>query len=1120
MDNFLSFIEELEEYKLLLKAAEERKTCFTFGVFSAKMYFAAQIAQNLNKKMFIIVPDENQARKVYEFMRDNYGGSYVFPQKDYNFRDIESVSRFNDNARIEATSHIRRKDFNSIIIPAEALTTLVMHPEDYKELIIRRDEVYPFDDLGPQLISLGYEFFSTVEGPGQFSIRGGILDIFPPGEETPYRIEFFGDDVDGISIFDINTQRRTEQKDYVKITPAKEHSSEIAEKLLKKLKKLNPDKHVLADIELLENGILPKHDRYLPGYYERAASILDYITEDDLLFIFDYREICDRLSGTEFRISEDIKTLIEEKYQFIGKKYYFNKKDILSKISKPLIFETLPCSLNDFRPEQLINISISEPPSGYSATTFEEISMLLAEDYKVRITAADEIGETRLKNEFNNNPNLETIIADLPCGFVLPSIKRALFVYNKRGEKVKRKKPRFERGERIKGFSDIQKGDYVVHNDFGIGIYDGIHKVETQGITKDYIKILFSGSDVLYIPCDHLDQISKYIGGNTEIKIKLNKLGGTDWAKTKQKVKHAVKDLADKLIILYGERLKLQGHAFPPDTEWQKDFEASFEFEETEDQLRCAAEIKKDMENTTPMDRLLCGDVGFGKTEVAMRAIFKCISDSKQVALLAPTTILSFQHYQTIQKRFKEFPVKVELLSRFRTAKQQTEILKKLKKGEVDIIVGTHRLLQNDVTFKDLGLIVIDEEQRFGVAHKEKLKEAFKTADVLTLSATPIPRTLNMSLTGIRDISMINEAPNNRFPVTTYIAEYDLGIIVDAIKREVGRGGQCFYLYNRVETIYRVANLIAEKTGVRVQVAHGKMTKEELSTVWEDLVDGEIDVLVCTTIIETGVDVPNCNTLIIENADKLGLAQLHQIRGRVGRTNKRAYAYFLYKKGKTLSQDAYKRLMTIREFTEFGSGLKIAMRDLEIRGAGDVLGAEQSGHLLTVGFDMYMKLLEEAVSEKRGLKKEKTECSIELKIDAYIPDDFIKDTETRIEIYKLISAIENQEDLSEVLDEIIDRFGDPPPQVNTLLEIALIRATASYLGIFEVNEKDNKLIINLEKEPPLELVAEVSSNYTKRGELFYSIGKKPYFTLKFNEKIEDLKKFLNILQKSIDITTK
>ena len=597
-----------------------------------------------------------------------------------------------------------------------------------------------------------------------------------------------------------------------------------------------------------------------------------------------------------------------------------------------------------------------------------------------------------------------------------------------------------------------------------IGVFDGINKLEVGKITKDYIKIKYAKGDVLYVPVTQLDLVSKYIGPHEDDgrTVKLNKIGGKDWEKTRNKVRAAVKDMADQLIALYSKRQNSPGYAFSPDIDMQSDFERRFEYDETSDQLRAIDEIKGDMEKPYPMDRLLCGDVGFGKTEVALRAAFKCAADGKQCAILVPTTILAYQHYRTILKRFDGFPVEIEMLSRFRTPKEQEKILKNLKRGSLDIIVGTHRLVSKDVKFKDLGLLIVDEEQRFGVAQKEKLKELFPTVDVLTLSATPIPRTLNMAMTGIRDMSVIEEAPQDRYPVQTYVIEHDMGILCEAMEKELRRGGQVYYLHNRVESIESTAAKIKEMMpSARIAVAHGRMGEEELSEIWRDLLEGDIDILVCTTIIETGVDVPNCNTLIIEDADRLGLAQLHQIRGRVGRSTRRASAYFTFKRGKELSEIANRRLSAIREYTEFGSGFKIAMRDLEIRGAGNVLGAQQHGHMEAVGYDMYLQLLGEAVEEEKGEKpiSRKKECLIDMQIDAHIPDNYIKSIPQRLAVYRRIADIKNTEDAEDVKDELRDRFGEIPQSVQGLIDVSLLRNTAAAKGIYEIGQKGNSVIL-------------------------------------------------------------
>lgn len=630
--------------------------------------------------------------------------------------------------------------------------------------------------------------------------------------------------------------------------------------------------------------------------------------------------------------------------------------------------------------------------------------------------------------------------------------------------KKRKSRSGFKKGQSLHSLDELKKGDYVVHSLHGIGVFDGINKLEVGKITKDYIKIKYAKGDVLYVPVTQLDLVSKYIGPHEDDgrTVKLNKIGGKDWEKTRNKVRAAVKDMADQLIALYSKRQNSPGYAFSPDIDMQSDFERRFEYDETSDQLRAIDEIKGDMEKPYPMDRLLCGDVGFGKTEVALRAAFKCAADGKQCAILVPTTILAYQHYRTILKRFDGFPVEIEMLSRFRTPKEQEKILKNLKRGSLDIIVGTHRLVSKDVKFKDLGLLIVDEEQRFGVAQKEKLKELFPTVDVLTLSATPIPRTLNMAMTGIRDMSVIEEAPQDRYPVQTYVIEHDMGILCEAMEKELRRGGQVYYLHNRVESIESTAAKIKEMMpSARIAVAHGRMGEEKLSEIWRDLLEGDIDILVCTTIIETGVDVPNCNTLIIEDADRLGLAQLHQIRGRVGRSTRRASAYFTFKRGKELSEIANRRLSAIREYTEFGSGFKIAMRDLEIRGAGNVLGAQQHGHMEAVGYDMYLQLLGEAVEEEKGEKpiSRKKECLIDMQIDAHIPDNYIKSIPQRLAVYRRIADIKNTEDAEDVKDELRDRFGEIPQSVQGLIDVSLLRNTAAAKGIYEIGQKGNSVIL-------------------------------------------------------------
>ena len=658
---------------------------------------------------------------------------------------------------------------------------------------------------------------------------------------------------------------------------------------------------------------------------------------------------------------------------------------------------------------------------------------------------------------------MQVLPGHLSSGCEYPFAKYALITGRAFGESTAaRRKKAKKNKDALSSLTDITPGDLVVHQNHGIGRYAGIRRMEVQGVTKDYLRIEYDKKDVLYVPVTQLDLLSRYTAPGDSDKVKLSRLGGAEWAKTRKRVRAATEQMAQELIELYARRKQARGYAFPPDDTWQADFEQRFAYEETPDQLTAAADIKHDMEQNWPMDRLLCGDVGVGKTEVALRAAFKCVMGGKQCAILAPTTILAWQHFNTAISRMEAFPIRIGLLSRYRSAKEQKETLRGLKAGTVDIVVGTHRLLSNDVKFKDLGLVIIDEEQRFGVKHKEKLKENFIGVDMLTLSATPIPRTLNMALSGIRDMSTIEMPPTERRPVETYVLEYDDGIIAEAIKKELARGGQVYYLHNRVDNIDECAARVGKLVpGARVGVAHGKMTEEQISTVWQQLLDAEIDILVCTTLIETGVDVRNCNTLIIENADRMGLSQLYQIRGRVGRSSRRAYAYFTFQRDKVLTEIASKRLSAIREFTAFGSGFRIAMRDLQIRGAGNLLGHSQHGHMEAVGYDLYVKMLGQAIALAKGEQPapDKSDCLVDINADAYLPEKYIPDAAGRIEAYKRIAAIETADDATDVLDELIDRYGDPPRSVQGLVDISLIRVTAARAGINEIAQKGDALLL-------------------------------------------------------------
>lgn len=1116
---------------------------------SHKAFLLMAFAHKLSKKAVLIVPDEERAEFYNDFFKVNIKDEDIlfFPSRDYIFRNIESTSRRDEGRRIKALLKILKSEYKLLIITADALLLPVI-PQNYLKSLtneIVTAQEYPLTKLVSDLICSGYERCEITDGQGQFSVRGGIVDFFALDADYPVRIEYFGDEIELIGEYDPFTQRRVRNIQSARLAPAlevlpdKKGRERIISFIEAQLKKFSSKPDFDKTVETLKNdherltnfNRFPAIDKYIPLCFEKEESILDYIS-DDLIFSFEMQKIKEKINGFTFRINEELKGLIEDGIPLAKGDYIFPVKKVYNKLADKgiIMLETFARSENDIPVRSLCSFS-GRATSQLSDIKFlaEDIGDCIDRGYKTAVFAgssqtaarfSEKLSQENISAQYYDGTGkiskgaASVLPASIPFGFQDDDAKLAVFTNGKAAVSNKLSKPqrkRHRRGEKIHGFSDIHPGDYVVHIQYGIGIYEGIHKIEVDGVIKDFIKIKYARSDTLYIPCSQLDLISKYVGTRTDFNVKLNRLGTAEWQKTRQRVKHAVKDMAKELTLLYSERMKIRGHAFSPDCDMQREFEDKFEFEETDDQLKCTDEIKSDMQSVHPMDRLLCGDVGFGKTEVALRAVFKCIADGKQAALLVPTTILAWQHYNTILMRMEDFPIKVELLSRFRTARQQSEIIKELRKGRIDIVVGTHRLIQKDIGFKNLGLVIVDEEQRFGVAHKERLKEMTKAVDVLTLSATPIPRTLNMALAGIRDMSVIEEPPHDRHPVTTYVCEYDAGIIADALKREIQRGGQCYYLYNRVETIYRTADRLRDLIPeARIDVAHGQMNEDELALVWERLLNREIDILVCTTIIETGVDVPNVNTLIIEDSDRLGLSQLHQIRGRVGRSSRRAYAYFTYRRGKVLNEEASKRLSAIREFTEFGSGIKIAMRDLEIRGAGNILGAQQHGHMETVGYDLYLKLLEEAVREEKGEAPQPLQCSIDISISAYIPESFIESSQLRIDMYKRISSIESEEDVSDCIDEIIDRFGDPPAEVLYLIDIAIIRSMASKAGFYEISHKGSYVLL-FTKNPDLKIMSAVMGEF--KGKLLFSAGQKPYYSFKvlsLNNITKDLK---NLIQK-------
>ena len=1035
----------------------------------------------------------------------------VLEARDFHLRSVDGYSKEYEHKRIDTLSKVIDGDFDVLLLDTECLTQRCISRVELSNnrITLKVNEETSLTSLIEQLSLMGYTKALQVEGKGQFSNRGDILDIFSPNAEFPIRIDFFGDTVEKISSFEIENQRRLENFESVTFLPASEKQPVNLEELNKYLKSIKNKNQKLYDIietDIYKNNLL--QDRYMAFYKNEASTVFDYFSGN--LYISEYRAVINRIKTLTDSRNIDKNALIEE--GFISKKtdcFYLSKTDVVEKIKafNVIYLDTFLSSKNDFPPKALINADVKALPLFSGNTDFLVNDIL---EYKAALTIiltggeksalalsnllkTKDINATVLQKDENPIKGKYVAVGSLNSSIYFP--KDDILIIAQGEKTVQPRKKRFKNGKSINSLDELKVGDYVVHYAHGIGIFDGIHSLKNDNVIKDYIKIKYKGNDVLYVPVTQLDLVSKYIGTNVDGRVTVHKLGGMEWQKATTRVKAAVKEMAKELAELYAKRLNEKGHAFLPDTTMQNDFEDLFDYEETEDQLRATYEIKGDMEKENPMDRLLCGDVGFGKTEVALRAAFKCIDGGKQCAILVPTTLLANQHFVTAEKRFAAFPINIELLSRYKTKKQIEKSLTNIRRGTADLVVGTHRMISKDVQFRDLGLLIIDEEQRFGVAQKERLKSLFPTVDILTLSATPIPRTLNMAMSGIRDMSSIEEPPQDRKPVQTYVIEEDMGVIAEAINKEMRRGGQVFYLHNRVESIYNTAaKLSALMPEAKVGVAHGKMSEDELSSVWNDLLEHKIDVLVCTTIIETGVDVSNANTLIVEDADRYGLAQLHQIRGRVGRSPRRAYAYFCFKKGKSLTDVAEKRLSALREFTEFGSGFKIALRDLEIRGAGNILGSEQHGHMEAVGYDMYIKLLNQAVNKIKGVKEtEELSCSVDLNISASIPEDYIPFITARLAIYKRIADIKNKDDALDVIDELNDRFGTPPDRVLGLIDVALIRGAAARNGIYEIIQSSDKVKLNI-KDFDLEKATQIVEKMGEGASL--SLGEKPCYVVK------------------------
>lgn len=1137
----------------LLRACE--KNMLPAGVtglsYLNKVHLIHSLCEESGARALIITGDEGEAVKIKEDLNTLFASedTLLYPARDFSLSSTAGQSREYEHLRLGVLGRMLEGDYKAVVCSIEGAMQFTIPPDVLlsRSFVIEQGMDISIEKAREILVNAGYSPCEMVEGSGQFAVRGGILDFYPPDAPNPIRAEFWGDSIDTMGYFEIVSQRRTENVDKIKITPSVEVLTGDGLKLAEKIEKLAASlrgKAVKArqalnrDAEMLRSGLKPTStDKYIPLIYENPSTVLNY-ADDALLFVSDTAKVKERGNAAQTLLLEDIKDFLESGELCRGlDRFALTWAEMKDEYEQrgAIYLDTFARGSFDTPIKTLVNMDgrTLAPWGGDYSLLKEDIIPALENGWCVAVMAGTEKAAQALCEMLSEDGIPAAAYSEYPSSFLKKSVNvlsgglsggleypAEKFMLISRGRASLLKPKQIGRKKRSKdsfnSLDELHRGDYIVHSVHGIGIFDGITKLEVGGVTKDYIKIKYAKEDVLFVPVTQLDLVSKYVGPGEEGRaVKINKLGTQEWKKTRTRVRSAVKDMAKELIKLYAARQNAPGYAFMPDTDMQNDFERRFAYDETDDQLRSIYEIKHDMEKKCPMDRLLCGDVGFGKTEVALRAAFKCIAEGKQCAMLVPTTVLAFQHYQTIIKRFEGFPVEVEMISRFRTAKQQEQIIKGLKRGNIDMIVGTHRLISKDVEFRDLGLVIVDEEQRFGVAQKEKLKERFPNVDVLTLSATPIPRTLNMAMSGIRDMSMLEEAPQDRHPVQTYVIEHDMGIIAQALEKELKRGGQAYYLHNRVETIERTAAKIQELLPeARIGIAHGKMTEEALSTVWKNLLEGEIDILVCTTIIETGVDVPNANTLIVENADRLGLAQLHQIRGRVGRSARRASAYLTFTRGKELSDVATRRLTAIREYTEFGSGFKIAMRDLEIRGAGNILGAQQHGHMEAVGYDLYLKMLARAVSEEKGEvsdKEPEQECLIDIQIQAHIPDDYIESVPQRLAAYRRIADIRNPDDADDVVDEFIDRYGDPPPCVEGLIRVALLRNTAISQGIYEIGQKGDCVLLyseNIDMKKVSVLGKEM------KGRILVGAGKKPYISVKSSEDlppVEALAKALSIM---------
>ncbi len=1154
MEKLLSVLRTIPEYTTLLDCIEKGRSAAVTGLGQInRSHLIAGLHSHISRPIVVVCQDDIAAKRMQEEIKAFLGESApILPSRELTLYDSAVVSRGWEQKRMRQLYDLKNGNTQLQIFSWESLSQRTMPPDTLMRaaFTLKTGLEYQIDMLLEQLSAAGYSRCGMVEGPGQFAVRGGILDVFSPAADRPVRAEFFGDELDTMGYFDPDTQRRTENVDEAVILPVGETQprlhpqginglcTDLRNLIARQIRRKTPNESLIKtlekDLEKYETGIHnPASDRYMSLIYQENTTAMSYLPKNALLILCDQSNLHRASRTRDEEIGLQLDSILQSGL-VAGElcDYVCQWEDFCQTLHGRCVLYLDSFSGTSYPeenpPEALLPMAAKQLPSygGNLDTAASDLShyqkmgfsSLVLCGTRRRAELLQEMLSSRGLSAFlcvplTSMPKPGQILlteGTLPHGMEYPNSKLAVLTEGQlivKGHPRRKAKKSATNRQKLNSFTDLTPGDLVVHENYGIGRFVAMEQIKVDGAVKDYVKIAYQGSDTLFVPATQLDMVSKYIGGGSEeANVRLNKIGTDAWQKTKAKARKAAKDMAGELIQLYAARKRQEGFAFAADSPWQKEFEDNFPYPETDDQLRCIAEIKGDMESPTPMDRLLCGDVGFGKTEVALRAVMKAVMDGKQVAILVPTTVLAQQHYQTAVARFRGFPVNIDVLSRFRTPSQQKRTLQNLRAGQVDLLIGTHKLLQKSVEFKDLGLLIVDEEQRFGVSHKERLKEISTGVDVLTLSATPIPRTLNMALSGIRDMSTIEEPPADRYPVQTYVMEHCNPILDDAIRREIERGGQVYYLHNRVETIEQCASALKRRIpGLSVAVAHGKMGEDELGEVMHAMADGDIQVLVCTTIIETGLDIPNANTLIIENADHFGLSQLHQLRGRVGRSTRHAYAYFTYRPDKALTEIAEKRLSAIRDFAEFGSGFKIAMRDLEIRGAGNLLGAEQSGHMMSVGYDMYLKLLDEAVLEERGEKPKEPDCTADLNVTANVDQDYVSRGEERMDLYRRMAAIRSQEDADDLLDEIVDRYGEPPKGVLNLVEIALLRANARKAGICDIHQKAGDILFtltNLDFEAVSALCSE--PDYKARVQ-FVATAKEPTLRLKLASGADSLR---------------